>query len=183
MVAAREVAMEGGETESGGHPMPPFRSISAFAPICHPTNGAWGQKAFEGYLGSVQAGETHDATLLTTDAAHAKEVKHAAECTRNGLDFLAITATSYGGLHVEFLTPGESPAAWIPVRRWPEGCSPSCASTWRTGPTVKHAAECARNGLDFLAITATSYGGIDAWFLRRVSWGRGGGEYVASMFW
>ena len=41
-----------------------FASISAFAPICNPTQCPWGVKAFEGYLGSVQAGEPHDATLL-----------------------------------------------------------------------------------------------------------------------
>lgn len=28
-----------------------FRSVSAFAPICNPTQCAWGQKAFTGYLG------------------------------------------------------------------------------------------------------------------------------------
>jgi len=41
-----------------------FASVSAFSPICHPTNCPWGQKAFTGYLGSVAAGEAHDATLL-----------------------------------------------------------------------------------------------------------------------
>lgn len=28
-----------------------YRSVSAFAPICHPSNCPWGQKAFSGYLG------------------------------------------------------------------------------------------------------------------------------------
>lgn len=41
-----------------------FCSVSAFAPICHPTASDWGQKQFEAYLGSVGAGEAHDATLL-----------------------------------------------------------------------------------------------------------------------
>jgi S-formylglutathione hydrolase len=41
-----------------------YASVSAFSPICHPTNCPWGTKAFEGYLGSVEAGEAHDATLL-----------------------------------------------------------------------------------------------------------------------
>jgi S-formylglutathione hydrolase len=41
-----------------------WTSSSAFAPICHPTNCLWGQKAFNGYLGSVAAGEAHDAALL-----------------------------------------------------------------------------------------------------------------------
>jgi S-(hydroxymethyl)glutathione dehydrogenase / alcohol dehydrogenase len=39
-------------------------SVSALAPICHPTACPWGQKAFENYLGSVDAGQAHDATLL-----------------------------------------------------------------------------------------------------------------------
>ena len=41
-----------------------YASLSAFAPICHPTNCPWGTKAFEGYLGSVEAGKAHDMTLL-----------------------------------------------------------------------------------------------------------------------
>ena len=41
-----------------------FRSVSAFAPICNPTDSDWGRKQFEGYLGSVEAGATHDATRL-----------------------------------------------------------------------------------------------------------------------
>ena len=39
-------------------------AVSAFAPICHPTAVPWGVKAFTGYLGSVEAGQAHDATLL-----------------------------------------------------------------------------------------------------------------------
>lgn len=41
-----------------------FRSVSAFAPICHPTASDWGRKQFTAYLGSVEAGARHDATLL-----------------------------------------------------------------------------------------------------------------------
>ena len=41
-----------------------FQSISAFAPICNPTGSDWGKKQFEAYLGSVGAGEAHDATML-----------------------------------------------------------------------------------------------------------------------
>jgi len=33
-----------------------YRSVSAFAPICHPTRCAWGQKAFLHYLGSGPTG-------------------------------------------------------------------------------------------------------------------------------
>jgi S-formylglutathione hydrolase len=42
-----------------------WASVSAFAPICHPTNCPWGEKAFGGYLaGGVEEGESHDAVLL-----------------------------------------------------------------------------------------------------------------------
>jgi S-formylglutathione hydrolase len=49
-------------------------SVSALAPICHPTACPWGQKAFDNYLGSVDAGKAHDATLLLQngDVAAAK---------------------------------------------------------------------------------------------------------------
>ena len=46
-----------------------FRSVSAFAPICHPTESDWGKPQFEAYLGAVSAGEAHDATLLVRDGA------------------------------------------------------------------------------------------------------------------
>ena len=41
-----------------------WTSVSAFSPICHPTNCAWGVKAFEQYFGSVLPGAGHDASLL-----------------------------------------------------------------------------------------------------------------------
>ncbi|MBF6630352.1 MAG: S-formylglutathione hydrolase [Comamonas sp.] len=42
-----------------------FKSLSAFAPIANPSQCAWGQKAFSGYLGDNQATwAQHDATLL-----------------------------------------------------------------------------------------------------------------------
>ena len=42
-----------------------FRSISAFSPICHPTECAWGQKAFSNYLGDDKtAWRDYDASLL-----------------------------------------------------------------------------------------------------------------------
>jgi S-formylglutathione hydrolase len=42
-----------------------FKSLSAFAPICAPTQCAWGQKAFAGYLGA-DSGQwaAHDASAL-----------------------------------------------------------------------------------------------------------------------
>ena len=45
-----------------------YTSVSAFAPICNPTQVPWGKKAFEGYLGSVEAGAEHDATMLMKKA-------------------------------------------------------------------------------------------------------------------
>ena len=42
-----------------------FKSVSAFAPICAPTQCAWGRKAFAGYLGLNEADwAAHDATEL-----------------------------------------------------------------------------------------------------------------------
>lgn len=41
-----------------------YKSVSAFAPIANPTNCPWGQKAFNGYLGSVDAGKQYDSTEL-----------------------------------------------------------------------------------------------------------------------
>jgi len=41
-----------------------YTSVSAFAPICNPTAVPWGEKAFTGYLGSVEAGKEYDATEL-----------------------------------------------------------------------------------------------------------------------
>ena len=42
-----------------------FRSVSAFAPICNPTECPWGQKAFGGYLGeNKDPWLTYDATCL-----------------------------------------------------------------------------------------------------------------------
>ncbi|MFK7763583.1 MAG: S-formylglutathione hydrolase [Roseobacter sp.] len=42
-----------------------FRSVSAFAPICHPTASDWGRKQFAAYLGDDQSTwAAHDATLL-----------------------------------------------------------------------------------------------------------------------
>jgi len=42
-----------------------FTSVSAFAPIAHPTNCPWGEKALGGYLGSDRAAwQAHDASCL-----------------------------------------------------------------------------------------------------------------------
>lgn len=42
-----------------------YQSVSAFAPICHPSKGAWGRKALTGYLGSNEGEWSNwDATQL-----------------------------------------------------------------------------------------------------------------------
>ncbi|MEM9230867.1 MAG: S-formylglutathione hydrolase [Pseudomonadota bacterium] len=42
-----------------------FRSVSAFAPIAHPTASDWGRKQLSAYLGPDEAAwEAHDATLM-----------------------------------------------------------------------------------------------------------------------
>ncbi len=42
-----------------------FRSVSAFAPICHPVASDWGRKQYTAYLGKDEATwAAHDATLL-----------------------------------------------------------------------------------------------------------------------
>jgi S-formylglutathione hydrolase len=45
-----------------------YRSVSAFAPIAHPTSSDWGRKQFAAYLGPDEAKwAPHDATLLMRD--------------------------------------------------------------------------------------------------------------------
>eukprot|EP01063_Lacrimia_lanifica_P021439 TRINITY_DN2877_c0_g1_i2.p2 TRINITY_DN2877_c0_g1~~TRINITY_DN2877_c0_g1_i2.p2 ORF type:complete len:290 (+),score=132.14 TRINITY_DN2877_c0_g1_i2:63-932(+) len=41
-----------------------FASVSAFSAIGNPTKCPWGEKAFTGYLGGVEAGKAYDATEL-----------------------------------------------------------------------------------------------------------------------
>ena len=45
-----------------------YRSVSAFAPICAPSQCPWGKKIFEGYLGDVDAGSEYDAVKLIGSA-------------------------------------------------------------------------------------------------------------------
>ncbi|WP_037296885.1 S-formylglutathione hydrolase [Roseovarius sp. TM1035] len=45
-----------------------FRSVSAFSPICNPTNSDWGRKQFTAYLGADEAAwAAHDASLLMAE--------------------------------------------------------------------------------------------------------------------
>ena len=47
-----------------------YRSVSAFSPICNPTDCPWGHKAFTAYLGEDQAEwQLHDATVLIRSGA------------------------------------------------------------------------------------------------------------------
>lgn len=62
----------------------PYRSASAFAPICNPSSSecAWGQKAFDGYLaGGVAEGKEYDATELL-QKAKGKKVNILADVVR-----------------------------------------------------------------------------------------------------
>lgn len=53
-----------------------FKSVSAFAPICAPSQCPWGEKAFQHYLGDDQASwKVHDATaLIKSKGAVFKEI-------------------------------------------------------------------------------------------------------------
>jgi S-formylglutathione hydrolase len=53
---ALTIALKNGVTE--------WKSVSAFSPICNPTNVPWGEKAFKAYLGSIEAGKAYDATCI-----------------------------------------------------------------------------------------------------------------------
>lgn len=48
-----------------------FKSVSAFAPICAPSDCPWGEKAFSNYLGNDQSEwAQHDATQLLLSKGH-----------------------------------------------------------------------------------------------------------------
>jgi S-formylglutathione hydrolase len=52
-----------------------YRSVSAFAPICAPTQCPWGNKAFNGYLGSDKASwRAYDATELVQNQPFHSEI-------------------------------------------------------------------------------------------------------------
>lgn len=52
-----------------------YRSVSAFAPIGHPTQSDWGRKQFKAYLGSDESlWKPHDSTLLMRDRGYPGEV-------------------------------------------------------------------------------------------------------------
>lgn len=52
-----------------------YQSVSALAPICSPTQCAWGEKIFPAYIGSDRAEwNRHDATLLVATAENVPEI-------------------------------------------------------------------------------------------------------------
>jgi len=52
-----------------------FKSVSAFAPICHPSDVPWGQKALTGYLGEDRATwRQYDAVHLIEDGARTQQI-------------------------------------------------------------------------------------------------------------
>jgi len=52
-----------------------YLSVSAFAPICNPVQSAWGQTAFNAYLGdNPQTWEKYDATLLVKAGAKCPDI-------------------------------------------------------------------------------------------------------------
>lgn len=52
-----------------------YRSVSAFAPICHPSECGWGQGCFSTYLGDDKAAwEAYDATCLVKSGASMPEI-------------------------------------------------------------------------------------------------------------
>ena len=77
-LVVQELVVDGGRVGIFGHSMGGhgaltlalkypelFRSVSAFAPICAPTQCPWGQKAFAGYLGcDTELWAAHDACAL-----------------------------------------------------------------------------------------------------------------------
>ncbi|MDT8405087.1 S-formylglutathione hydrolase [Sulfuriflexus sp.] len=52
-----------------------YKSVSAFAPICHPMESSWGQGCFTAYLGDdTQAWQAYDATFLVEAGARVADI-------------------------------------------------------------------------------------------------------------
>eukprot|EP00041_Stephanoeca_diplocostata_P032816 m.1063043 g.1063043 ORF g.1063043 m.1063043 type:complete len:312 (+) comp24215_c0_seq62:76-1011(+) len=83
-----------------------YQSVSAFSPICNPTNCAWGQKAFSGYLG----GKDTDATPETWKEWDPAEQLHKLHATRGNVpDVLISQGTDDQFLHDGQLRPESLP--------------------------------------------------------------------------
>ncbi|MEZ5676178.1 MAG: S-formylglutathione hydrolase [Thalassovita sp.] len=81
-----------------------FRSVSAFAPICHPTAGDWGRKQLGAYLGQNEdMWVPHDATLMMR---------------AEGLDIPLLVDTGSNDQFLDYLMP-ETLAEAVMTRRLP----------------------------------------------------------------
>lgn len=81
-----------------------FRSVSAFAPICHPTAGDWGRKQLSAYLGqNDDMWVPHDATLMMR---------------AEGLDIPLLVDTGSNDQFLDYLMP-ETLAEAVMARRLP----------------------------------------------------------------
>lgn len=81
-----------------------FRSVSAFAPITHPTASDWGRKQLSAYLGEDEAAwAKHDATLLMREV---------------GFDGPILTDTGTSDQFIDLLKP-EALAEAVALRRQP----------------------------------------------------------------
>ncbi|MBI1171697.1 S-formylglutathione hydrolase [bacterium] len=74
-----------------------FRSVSAFAPICNPTQSDWGRKQFTAYLGANEADwALHDASILLRE---------------RGLDLPLLIDQGSADKFIDLLMPGAIEAA------------------------------------------------------------------------
>lgn len=81
-----------------------FASVSAFAPICHPSRSDWGRKQLTAYLGPEEAGwAAHDAAILMRE---------------RGFDGPVLTDTGTADPFIDLLMPEELAAA-AAARRQP----------------------------------------------------------------
>ena len=68
-ISGHSMGGHGALTAALNHPLR-YRAVSAFAPICAPSQVPWGRKALGGYLGpDREAWREHDATALIDDGA------------------------------------------------------------------------------------------------------------------
>ncbi|MEM0988137.1 MAG: S-formylglutathione hydrolase [Pseudomonadota bacterium] len=82
-----------------------YQSVSAFAPIAHPTAGDWGRKQLSAYLGPDEASwAAHDSTLLLRETGWSSDVLIDQGASDQFLDLLMPEALS--GALAQTRTPG-----------------------------------------------------------------------------
>lgn len=82
-----------------------YRSVSAFAPIAHPTASDWGRKQLSAYLGPDETKwRTHDATLLIKDGRWKRDILVDQGASDQFLELL--WPESLAGAMAESRTPG-----------------------------------------------------------------------------